>query len=52
MVYTPSPFRDFENYLRNVVGLDEDGIQLISKQYDSYCVTYEKPPGKYTVNGI
>ena len=27
MGYARSPFRDFENYLRIVVGLDEDDIQ-------------------------
>ena len=35
-----SPFRDFESSLRIVVGLDEDDIQLISKQYNSYFITY------------
>ena len=30
--YAPSPFRDFERYLRIVVGLNEDVNQLISKQ--------------------
>ena len=32
MGYARSPFRDFENYLRIVVGLDEDDNQLILKQ--------------------
>ena len=32
MGYARSPFREFEGYLRNVVGLDEDDIQLILKQ--------------------
>ena len=32
MGYARSPFRDFEGFLRNVVGSDEDDIQLISKQ--------------------
>ena len=29
MGYAWSPFRDFGSYLRNIVGLDEDDIQLI-----------------------
>ena len=36
-----SPFRDFESYLRNVVGLDEEDIQLVLKQYDSHFIIYE-----------
>ena len=48
MGYAKSPFRDFESYLRIVVGLGEDGNQLILKQYNSYFVTYELPPGIYT----
>ena len=39
--YARSPFRDFESYLRIVVDLDEDDIQLISKQYNSDSVTYK-----------
>ena len=35
MGYARSPFRDFDSYLRIVVGLDEDEIQLILKQYHS-----------------
>ena len=31
MAYAGSPFRDFESYLRIVVGLDEDDNQLILK---------------------
>ena len=31
--YARSPIRDFESYLRIVIGLDEDDIQLFSKQY-------------------
>ena len=33
--YSRSLFRDFESYLRIVVGLDEEDIQLILKQYKS-----------------
>ena len=32
LVYARSTFRDFESYLRNVGDLDEDHIQLFSKQ--------------------
>ena len=39
MGYAISPFRDFESYLRIVVHLDEDDIQLISKQYNANFVT-------------
>ena len=47
--YSRSPFRDFESYLRIVVGLDEKDIQLILKQYNSYFVTYELTPGSYKI---
>ena len=36
--------RDFESYLRVVVGLNEDDIQLIFKQYISHFITYELSP--------
>ena len=52
MGYARSPFRDFESYLRIVVGLDEDDIQLILKQYNSKFVTYKLTPGIYTNNVI
>ena len=45
MGYDASPFRDFESYLRIVVGLDEEDIQLILKQYNSQFITYELTPG-------
>ena len=35
MVYARYPIRDFESYLRILVGLDEDGIRLIFKQYNA-----------------
>ena len=38
MVYAWSPFRDFDNYLRIVVGLDEDDIQLILEQFTSFLL--------------
>ena len=48
MGYARSPFRDFESYLRIVVGLDEDDFQLILKQYNANFVTYELDPSIYT----
>ena len=45
--YARSLFRDFESYLRIVVGLDEDDIKLILKQYNSNFVTYGLLPGIY-----
>ena len=46
MAYARS--RDFESYLRSVVGVDEDDIQIISKHCNSSFVTYELSPGTYT----
>ena len=37
--YSRSLFRDFESYLRIVVGLDEKDFQLILKQYNSHFIT-------------
>ena len=50
--YSASPFRDFESYLRLVVGLDEEDIQLILKEYNSHFITYELTPGNYTIQDI
>ena len=50
--YANSSFRDFENYLRIFVGLEEDDIQFILKQYNEKFVTYELDPGNYTVEDI
>ena len=50
--YSRLLFRDFESYLRNVVGLDEEDIQLIFKQYNSHFITYELTPGNYTIRDI
>ena len=50
--YSSSPFRDFEGYLRIVVGLDEEDDQLISKQNNSHFITYELTPGIYTIQDI
>ena len=52
MSYARSPFIDFESYLRIVVGLDEDDIQLILKQYNSNFVTYQLSQGIYTIEDI
>ena len=41
MGYARSPLRDFESYLRIVVNLDEEDIQLILRQYKSNIVAYE-----------
>ena len=42
----------FESYLRVVIGLDEDDIQLKVKQHNSNFVTYEIPPGVYSIKDI
>ena len=50
--YSASPFRDFESYLRPVIGLDERDIQLILKEYNSPFITYELTTGIYTIQDI
>ena len=52
MGYARSPFRDFESYLRNIVGLDEDDNQVILKQYNEKFITYELDPGNYTIEDL
>ena len=52
MGYNSSPIRDFESYLRIVIGLDEDYIQLILKQYNEKVIIYELSPGSYTTKDI
>ena len=52
MGYGRSPFGDFESYLRIVIRLEEDNIQLILKQYKEKFVTYELDPGNYTIEDI
>ena len=47
-----SPFRDFESYLRIVVGLNEDDIDLILKQCNEKVITYELSPDIYTIENI
>ena len=50
--YSASPFRDFESYLRLVVGLDEVGIRLVLKEFNSHFITYELTPGIYAIQDI
>ena len=50
--YSASSFRDFESYLRLLIGLDEKDIRLILKEYNSRFITYELPPGTYTIQDI
>ena len=50
--YCASSFRDFESYLRLVIGLDEADIQLILKEYNSHFITYQLTPGIYTMQDI
>ena len=52
MGYARSPIRDFESYLRIVVGLDEDDIQMNLKQYKSNFVTYEIAPSIHSIKEI
>ena len=47
MGYARYHFRDLN--LRFVVGLDEDDIRLVLKQYNIYFVTYKLDPGNYTI---
>ena len=50
--YSKSPFRDFETYLRIIVDLPEEDIQLILKEYNSHFITYELTPGIYSIQDI
>ena len=52
MGYARSPFRDFESYLRIAVGLEEDNIRLILKQYNEKFITYVLDPGNYTIEDL
>ena len=49
MGYARSLFRDFESYLRIVVCLNEDDIQLTLKQYNEKIITFEISPGIYKI---
>ena len=48
----PNRCRDFESYLRIVVGPVKKSIQLILKQYNSNFITYEIPPCNYSIKDI
>ena len=50
--YARSLFRDFESYLRLVIGLDEEDNQLILEEYNSHFITYELTPGIYAIQNI
>ena len=50
--YCASSFQDFESYLRFLIGLDEEDIQLILKEYNSHFITYQLTPGIYTMQDI
>ena len=52
MGFARSPFRGFESHLRIVIGLEEDNIQLILKQYNEKFITYELDPGNYTIEDL
>ena len=52
MGYARSLFRDLESYLRNVIGLDEDNIRLILKQYNEKITTHELSPDIYSIEDI
>ena len=52
MGYGRSLFRDFESYLRIVVDLDENDIQLILKHYNSNFVIYQTTPGIHSIKHI
>ena len=52
MGYARKPFRDFKKFLRNIVGLDEDDIQLILKQHKANFVAYELDAANYTIDDI
>ena len=50
--YSRSPFRDFEKYLRNLTGLNEDDIQVIIKQNNSKFIRYKHSLGVYTFQDL
>ena len=50
--YAKSLFRDFETYLRIAVGLEENNIRLILKQYNEKFITYALEPGNYNIQDI
>ena len=52
MGYARSRFRDLESYLRIFIGLEEESIRLILKQYNEKFITYELDPGIYTIEDL
>ena len=50
--YARSLFQDFESYLRIIVDLPEEDIQVILKEYNSHFITYELTPGTYSIQDI
>ena len=50
--YARSLFRDFQSYLRNVVGLNEYDTRLKLREFNSNFVTYEKHPGVNSIKVI
>ena len=50
--YAHSPLRGFESYLRVVIDLNEDNIQLIKKQYNSKVISNKASPGAYTFKNL
>ena len=52
MVYATSPFQDSETFLRIVVGLDEDDIQMNLKHNNSNFAIYETPPRIYSIKDV
>ena len=52
MGYARSPLRVFESYLRIIIGLNENDIQLTLKQCNANSVTHELYPGVYLFKDI
>ena len=50
--YARSTFRHFESYLRILIGLNEDDIQLLLKQYNSKFITHKISPGNCTFEDL
>ena len=50
--YANSSFRDFESYLRFIIDLKEDDIQLILEQYSEKFVSYELDPANYNIEDL
>ena len=50
--YAKSLFRDFQSYLRIVVGLNEEDFKLILKHYNEKLITYQLSPAIYAIEDI